>query len=417
MTEDNHVFQRTRSYLKRFICYEEFENAIVTAFIGHAWLWSTGALTYTPRLAILSPERECGKSTLLDILALLLPNAISSASMSPAAMYRIIEKKKPVLLFDEADHKFEQNPELINLINAGFKRGAIVYRTNKETMVVDSFNADCPLIFAAIDTGQLPDTVASRAIPIRMRRGIPKEKFRERLNGKDATDLAKDWEAWANRVKAKAIDHDPVMPGGIDGRKADKWESLFTVEDLVDTHNTDNTNVTAPRKQGGQLLRHSALVIETNESDIVETSDGSQLMKDIQTIVARYDTEYIFTRDIIDGLCRLEGTRWADFNWHGKPITSYQLHRLLRPYGIKPESEAIRIGGERLRGFKVVNLLIETPCLSPESRDVCDVRDREETCPELSSIKKDEDGYYEDSSGIKVRVPKEKVFQLVAANG
>ena len=138
----------------------------------------------------------------------------------------------------------------------------------------------------------------------------------------------------------------------------------------------ENTDVTLPRKQGRQLLRHAASVIETNESDIVETSDGSQVIKDIQTTLIEYDKEYVFTRDIIDRLCRLEGTKWADFNWHGKPITSYQLHKLLRPYGIKPEPEPVRIEGERLRGFKTANLLIASPCLSPERRDVCDIRDK-----------------------------------------
>ena len=42
---------------------------------------------HTPRLGVLAPEKECGKSTLLDVLACLAPRAIKTENLSTATMF------------------------------------------------------------------------------------------------------------------------------------------------------------------------------------------------------------------------------------------------------------------------------------------------------------------------------------------
>jgi hypothetical protein len=386
--KEDHIFDKTEKYLQRFLTYSASDSAVIISWIAHTYLLD--ALTYTPRLALLSPEPGHGKSVLLKIMTLLLPNAKPSISMTSAVMFRMIEKERPVLQFDNADRKFEDNPLLIDLICQGFERGpaADVYRMNETNTDYNKYNVFCPLMFAAIDKGQLPDDIASRTIPIRMPKAKPAEKFRARKHGEEAAELKTEWTAWATQVIDKAKEADPEMPSGIDGREADKWESLFIA---ADTYVTENTNVTGPIGWG-ERVRYAAIVSEEDERDTTETSDGSQLRRDIDHIVQGNTDQHIFTSDLLTELSRLEDANWSDFNGYGRPITRYQLNRLLRPYGIKPEGEAVRIGDRRLRGYKVSRLrldstFIPTP-LKPSVKSVYvrDIRDKVDKVEEVDPL-------------------------------
>ena len=55
------------------------------------------------RLAIRSPLHRCGKTILLDIVSLLCGERLSSANVSAAAVFRVVEARRPTLLIDEAD--------------------------------------------------------------------------------------------------------------------------------------------------------------------------------------------------------------------------------------------------------------------------------------------------------------------------
>src|SRR5205823_1722053 len=44
-----------------------------------------------PRLAITSPERRCGKTTLLDMTGRLVPRPLLTSNVTPAAVFRAIE--------------------------------------------------------------------------------------------------------------------------------------------------------------------------------------------------------------------------------------------------------------------------------------------------------------------------------------
>jgi putative DNA primase/helicase len=77
-------------------------------------LWVVGvhafdAWTIFPRLFISSPEKGCGKSTLLDVLSCLVPKPLVASSITPAALFRVIEAARPTLLLDEADSYARDN--------------------------------------------------------------------------------------------------------------------------------------------------------------------------------------------------------------------------------------------------------------------------------------------------------------------
>ena len=77
------------------------------------------AFDMTPRLNIRSPEKGCGKTTLSDVIALFVPRSVQTENQTPAVLFRLIEKHKPVVLADEYDSWLPDSEELRGLLNAG----------------------------------------------------------------------------------------------------------------------------------------------------------------------------------------------------------------------------------------------------------------------------------------------------------
>jgi hypothetical protein len=140
------------------------------------------------------------------------------------------------------------------------------------------------------------------------------------------------------------------------GRKADKWEILFTVAELadLDTPTTSDTPLS-------DRLKAAARFIEQQEAEVSELTDSELLRQDIEYILREYKNKYIFTKDIIR-LISNENDKWKYYNGvgHEKNITLDQIRRILRPYGIKPEPNPFSIGGERARGYSVKALSMPT---------------------------------------------------------
>ena len=120
-----------------------------------------------------SPERQCGKTRLLEVIELLVPEPWRVELPSEAVAYRHIHAKMPTLLLDEVDTTFnvrtrDRYEGLRALLNAGNRRGSHVPRCIGSSGKLVNFNVFCPKVLAGI--GMLPDTVADRSVPIRLER-------------------------------------------------------------------------------------------------------------------------------------------------------------------------------------------------------------------------------------------------------
>src|SRR5215207_8982246 len=88
--------------LTRFVAFpQEASSAAVTLWIVHTHAFEYASAT--PYLNVYSPAPRCGKSTLFDVLSLLVRDAIGGSNMSPAVLYRLIDRQRPSLLLDEMD--------------------------------------------------------------------------------------------------------------------------------------------------------------------------------------------------------------------------------------------------------------------------------------------------------------------------
>jgi putative DNA primase/helicase len=140
------------------------------------------AFTCTPRLAITAPEKRCGKTTLIDVIALLVPKVLTTANISAAALFRTVELARPALLIDEADTFLGENEELRGILNSGHRAGGQVIRAVGEDFEPRAFSTHCPVAIAQI--GKLPDTLADRSIHISMKRRAPGERVTRLRHGR-----------------------------------------------------------------------------------------------------------------------------------------------------------------------------------------------------------------------------------------
>jgi len=137
-------------------------------------LWVLGTYVFNlfrifPMIGLVSPEKRCGKSTVLTLLKALCCKSILASNISAAAIYRVIEAWQPTLLIDEADTFLKDNDEMRGIINSGHtKDTAYVIRTEGDNYEPKKYSTWSPKAIAMI--GDMPDTNKDRSLVITMRR-------------------------------------------------------------------------------------------------------------------------------------------------------------------------------------------------------------------------------------------------------
>jgi hypothetical protein len=323
-------------FVGRFIVYPDDHSQYAhVAWIAHAHLmerWDS-----TPRLAALSPEPASGKTRLLEVTELLVPRPVLAVEFSPAYLFRKIsdEAGLPTILHDEVDAVFAgrapQHEELRALYNSGHRRGAVVGRVSPQgkKFVLEEYPAFCPVALAGL--GDLPETLMSRSLILRMRRRAPGEvvePFRRRLVEAEAEQLRDELADWAASLPSLQW---PDMPSGVEDRGADCWEPLIAVADAA----------------GGEWparIRAAAVTFVTRSGD-ERQSLGVRLLGDLREVFG--DADQMFTEDILAALNRLDEAPWGDLR--GKPLDARALAGRLRNYGIR--SGTVRVGLKTAKGY------------------------------------------------------------------
>ncbi len=75
--------------IRKYVVLPGNDALAVALWALHAFCFD--AFACTPRLAITAPEKRCGKTTLLDVVGLLVPRPLATANISTAATFRTIE--------------------------------------------------------------------------------------------------------------------------------------------------------------------------------------------------------------------------------------------------------------------------------------------------------------------------------------
>jgi hypothetical protein len=324
----------------RYVVIERPAADAVALWIVHSHAIDSAMVS--PRLAITSPEKRCGKTTILTLLRALVARPLATANMTTAVLFRVIEMEQPTLLIDEADTFIGSADNMRGVINAGHSRmTATVLRNapdSRDGWEPRAFNVWGTLALAAI--GKLPGTIEDRSIRIVMRRRRIDEPVEPlRIDQLDRlTPLARRAARWADDHHVVLSAADPTVPPELHDRAADTWRPLLAIADAVGDEWADRA-----RRAAILLARDGA------DPDNGEIS-GVLLLGDLRELFDAERTGVLFTAEILDVLCSREDRPYSEYR-RGRPITASQLAALVRPFGI-PTNQTVRRGSATNKGYR-----------------------------------------------------------------
>ncbi|CAN7311394.1 DUF3631 domain-containing protein [Bradyrhizobium sp. LjRoot220] len=291
------------------------------------------AFNISPRLAITSPEKQCGKTTLLDVLSCLVPRPLLTANTSASPIFRAIELSRPTLLIDEADTFLNNSDELRGILNSGHRKGGSVLRVVGDQHEPRMFSTWTPAAIAMI--GKLPDTLEDRSISVRLRRRRGDEiVHRFRPDRADHLEqIARMATRWAEDHFQRLANSEPSIPEALHNRAADNWRALIAVADAV----------------GGDWPKHARHIAEEAAAAKNDQSKRVLLLGDIRAAFDAADTDRLSTEELVEHLIGQEDRPWAEWS-SGKPISKAALSRMLSQFKIY--SGSIRLPDDRTpKGF------------------------------------------------------------------
>lgn len=310
------------------ICRRETTYAVA---LWVAMTWFMKVVQIAPIALITAPEKRCGKSVLLSFMGKLVCRPLSASSITPAALFRAIDKWQPTMLIDEADTFMSDNEALRGILNAGHTPDtAGILRCAGDDHEPTWFNTWGAKAIAGI--GGLPGTITDRAILLQLRRKLGQEhtEHLRHASGLFLPLVRKLARFAADYQQAVARCHPPVLEA-LHDRAQDNWEPLMSIALVA----------------GGvwpERARQAALALTAPDTP----SLGTTLLADIRKIFTVGGRDRISTEDLLKALCADAEGPWAEYR-QGRPMTPSQLAKQLSEYGVK--SQTVRWGSHTAKGY------------------------------------------------------------------
>jgi hypothetical protein len=324
------IVDTVADFLRRFVfLQDETHYRLIAAWIVATHLHKT--FEYLGYLFVYSPERRSGKTTLLEILNLLVyqPTGLQ-VSPTEAVMFRTAEGHTHLL--DEVD-SWKNKDDLKDVLNAGYKKGGIVIRCEKGKGAFKpmTFSVFAPRAMAGIGLSVLHSTTLDRtfAVPmVRRKKKEKKERSRERIIGPQAKTLKQEIERWVkDHEKAVAEIYDqsqfPYLESFTD-RTIDIAEPLAAIIEVAYKGHLG-------AKQAQRDLVHA---ISSTRKEQQSATNDHLLLKHL-LYLAESEDPLVGNATELAGLCGNLET----------PIEPYTVAQVLRNYGFK--TKPIRKNGEK----------------------------------------------------------------------
>jgi hypothetical protein len=311
--------------VRRYVVLTEPQAVAWALWVAHTH--ALEAAEQTPYLSITAPERRSGKTRLLEVSELVVARPWLTGRVSAAALVRKVDRVRPTLLLDESDAAFNSEKEyaeaLRGILNTGHRANGKASLCVGQGAALDfrDFSTFCPKAIAGI--GKLPDTVADRAIPIRLQRKSKDERverFHERKAQTEAAPLRAHLESWAIAKNVETLRlAEPRLPEELSDRQQDGAEPLLAIADLAGGDWPKRSRQSLVELFGGDALEDESL--------------GVRLLRDCRTTFEAHDVDRLSSSCLCMELVSLEEAPWSEFQ-KGKPLTVRGLARLLHPFGI-----------------------------------------------------------------------------------
>ena len=331
-------------HLRSVVILPPGADVAIALWIIHTYLLEPAdaaqVLHTSPLLSINSPDRQCGKSTVKQMLDLLVARPCTADNISTASLYRLIQIEQPTLLIDEADTFLMQRQEMVGILNSGYRPDGFVIRQG-------GVNFTEPLKFptwgakAIFSIGVLPPALYSRCISIPMKRKRPEEKVTRfnvyiRQNRTDLMDIRRKILRFCTDNRDAISMCTPTLPEHLDDRQQDNWEPLLQIASLC----------------GGNWLDLAiAAALDLSPVNLFdETNLSEMLLADIAEIFELSGDDRVSSSSLLKILIDDPTKPWVDYR-RGRPITQSDIASMLRRYGIRPVD--LRVSGKVLKCYLV----------------------------------------------------------------
>ena len=303
-----------------------------------AWTYVEPHSYILPTLAIASPTKGCGKTLLLDVISVFVERPFDTSTVTPAAIFRIVEEAHPVLLLDEADRWMKQDAtgEKTAILNAGHRRGgsASLCVQVGDDWQTRQFAVDAPRAIAGIGDF-MPDTLADRSVIVTLEKkpaGVRLASFR--ADRHPAPELQGQLKRWAADEGRRFAAHDPAM-GNVVNREADNWRVLYGVADMAGPEWSTRIRGAADEVRGRAAERTT------------KESYPEMLLMDCREVFNNRGGDRIVSRELDAALRALDDRPW-DTMRSGKGLTPQARGRWLDSFGIN----STKLEPEHLQGYE-----------------------------------------------------------------
>lgn len=346
------AFVEIRNTLLKFVDFRKETDADIVA------LWIIGTYCFPifdtfPYLYFLGVKRS-GKTKTLLLINQLAFNAILSSNISSPVLFRLVEAQRCTLSLDESELLFDKNQkeELRELLNAGYKRGAPVYRISK---VKDDLNIGCFEVYgpkAIANISGLDTVLEDRAITITMVRTTNSVK-----GNLAVTEGAAEWFYLRSLLYRFALLYAPLIASfynsdpevnALINRQNELWKPLLSIAKVIDREfgglfeRMKNEAVTRSEEISGNDLEDfdSAILfalrqLTDKDNDTILTN--KEIHKKASEFLEEDQRKYLTSRGVGSALKRF-GIRGKKIqgNWRYS-IRQEIINDLLKRYGFPME--------------------------------------------------------------------------------
>jgi Protein of unknown function (DUF3631) len=310
-----------------------------------------------PYLSVSSPQKRCGKSRLMELLAFVVQRPLLTVAVSPAALYRTLQHGIHCLLVDEAESlgNPQQNVTIREILNSGFRKGSYVVRCESVTrskktkakgretsrqFIPTQLPVYGPKAIALI--GRPQGTIADRCIEVAMQRnGSGLARFRHRQVSEAGKDLSAECASWAEFFADDVRDfYDGNDLDFLQDREAELWNCLWATCNISDAARLPELKTTALRLSGAKM-----------EGD---DDHAILLLRELLSLFFDLGGDGLHTETIVIYLNASKAGSWSRWN-KGKGLDGVSLAKVLKGFGITPRD--IRIGSSVRKGYLVGEIM------------------------------------------------------------
>ena len=329
----HNLLESVRAEITRYVAFPT-EHAATVATLWVVYSHAFNMFSKAAYLQVASAEKGCGKTTLLTVLSKLAPKSLFTSNISPAALFRVIERYQPTLFIDEADTFLAINEELRGVLNGGHTReGAFVLRVEGDQHDPVRFSTWAPKVLAGI--GSLPEATESRCHRITLLRRSHAQQI-ERLRGNP--DEEARFSALRSRIVRWVNDAEEDLQEaayrdwtGMLNRAGDLWDPLLAIAAIAD------------------WSERASKAAEAFAAENYEEERTALLLADIMTCFGV--EERLASAELVQRLKDLPDRPWSSLGRNGTGITMPILANWLRNCGI-PTNRTLRIAGKPCKGYE-----------------------------------------------------------------